>query len=335
MTRYVAGVVNYKTYDDLASCLESLTRQTIPPAWIRVVDADGDPVQAEALAKRFPTVRWSLVPNRGFGAGANRFLAEGRADPYLPEAALLLNPDIELEPDYAERLLDELRAHRSVALASGKLLRPCRTRIDSAGISLPRHRRPYDRGSFQLDHGQYDETERVFAVCGAAMMLRLSALGTLEVDGEVFDESFFAYREDTDLCWRANLLGFDVLYVPAARAVHQRRWKPESAASRRAMPSAIRCHSFKNHCFQILKNERASRLMRDLPVVAGFEAVRLAYALLWDRDLLPAYVDIVKQLPQMWSRRRAIFARRAARLGESIPCPAVDVPGFAAEVELA
>ena len=72
-------------------------------------------------------------------------------------------------------------------------------------------------GSEERDHGQYDEPCFVFGVTGAAMMLRVAALPDLQIDGELFDEDFFMYHEDTDLSWRANLLGWRVLYEPGAR----------------------------------------------------------------------------------------------------------------------
>lgn len=93
----------------------------------------------------------------------------------------------------------------SVAIGTGKLLRPDRTAIDSAGLTIPRNRRPRDRGSDRLDLGQFDAAELVDAASGAAMVLRVAALDELIVDGEFFDESFFAYHEGTDLCWRARL----------------------------------------------------------------------------------------------------------------------------------
>ena len=53
----------------------------------------------------------------------------------------------------------------------------------------------------------------------------------VSVEGEFFDEPFFAYREDADVAWRAQLLGWDCLYVPAAVAEHVRRVVPERRGS--------------------------------------------------------------------------------------------------------
>ncbi len=72
---------------------------------------------------------------------------------------LLLNPDVRLDPGFVEELIRASESDATVALACGRLLRPGRERIDSAGIELPRHRRPRDRGSEAVDRGQFGVSE--------------------------------------------------------------------------------------------------------------------------------------------------------------------------------
>ena len=94
-----------------------------------------------------------------------------------------------------------------MALASGKLLRPDGLTIDSAGIVMSRNRRPRDRGSDTPDRGLYDRTERVFAVSGAAIMIRSEAVSDISVDGELFDEDFLAYHEGHRSCLACGSAG--------------------------------------------------------------------------------------------------------------------------------
>jgi GT2 family glycosyltransferase len=214
-------------------------------------------------------------------------------------------------------LVRELERAPRIALGSGKLLRPDGRTLDTAGIAMSRQRRSRDRGAGQPDRQQYDRCETVFAVSGAALMLRQAALLDLAVEGEVFDEDFFAYREETDLAWRAGLLGWGVLYVPGARAQHRRRWRPDT---RREVEPAVRRHSFKNHYLQLVKNERAGDFLRDLPFILAHELLRLGYGLLRDPAVLAAYADAVRLLPRALAKRRVIQeragARRAARAAE-------------------
>ena len=193
-----------------------------------------------------------------------------------------------------------------VAIATGKLLRADRETLDSAGIRFPRHRRPRDRGSEEPDRGQFDSTERVEGASGAAMLLRTAALEALEIEGEIFDESFFAYHEDTDLCWRARRLGYEILYEPAAVAVHARGWK---RADRDRIPVEIRRHSFKNHYLQLVKNESRADFLRNLPWLIGWEVLRFGFVLLRDRALFAGYRDAFRALPTARRRRRLISQR--------------------------
>jgi GT2 family glycosyltransferase len=310
--RYAIGVVNHGSYDDLALCLESVRGQSAAPAAVYVVDTGVDPPRLAALADAWPDARFEQRPNLGWGAGVNRILARVAEDDPALAHVLILNPDVELDPDFAAILVASIEADASVAIASGKLLRPGGAVIDSAGIRLPRHRRPRDRGSDEPDRGQYDVAQHVFAVSGAAMLVRRAALADLAVGGEIVDEDFFAYHDDTDLCWRANRLGWRVLYEPRARAVHGRRWRRER---RMQMEPWVRRHSFKNHYLQIIKNERGLDLLANLPWLLGWEVLRLGFAVLRDRSILLGYRDAMRRVPRALAKRREIRAQIRARVG--------------------
>lgn len=306
---YVAGVVHHASWDDLVRCLDSLAAQTSPPRAVLVIDTGVDPARLAPIEAAYRHVRFEVCENRGWGAGVNRVLAWAEAQ--HPEApyVLVLNPDVALDSDYASVLVEELLGHPGVAIAGGKLLRPGRTTIDSAGIRLPRHRRPRDRGSDEADRGQYDQREQLFAVSGAAMMVRRCAMKDVAIEGEVVDEDFFAYHDDTDLCWRAGSFGWQIVYQPDARAEHGRGWRRER---RFEIAPAVRRHSFKNHYLQILKNETLPDFLVNLPWLLFWEVLRLGFALLRDPAILPAYRDALKAAPGALARRRAIARRRVS-----------------------
>ena len=291
---YAVGVVNYRAYHDLRRCLESVKAQSKPAKLVLVVDGDPDPPQFEAARSTFPDVMWDPRPNHGFGAGANRIVQRALSE----------------DPEISFVLIRAMREHSDVALASGKLLRPGGLTIDSAGIVMSRNRRPRDRGSDTLNRGLYDRTERVFAVSGAAIMIRSEAVSDISIDGELFDEDFFAYHEDTDLAWRAALLGWFALYVPQAQARHVRGWRRDK---RMSVSPRIRQHSFKNHYLQIIKNERPGDFQLNLPVLLLWELLRLGYAVLRDPGVLPAYVLAFRSAPNAWRKRRRIRDRVIGR----------------------
>ncbi len=305
---YAAGVVHYGADPGLAACLASLRAQTSPPEAIVVVDHDppGEASPArDAIQRAFPEVEWVHAPNGGYAAGANRVVARAlEAAPGIG-FVLILNPDVELEPEFARETIAAMAERPEVALASGKLLRPGGRLIDSAGIVMGRGRRFRDRGSEAPDDGRYGALETVFAVSGAALMLRCAALPALALEGELFDEDFFAYHEDTDLAWRARQLGWQSLYVPTARATHVRGWRRDG---RRRVAPAIRRHSWKNRYLELLKNDRPRDFLRDLPFILPVELARLGFALFVDRALLGAYVEAARHAGGAL-RKRAILRR--------------------------
>jgi GT2 family glycosyltransferase len=309
---WVAGIVAHAAYDELETCLTTVKSQSLSPDAILVSDTGVDRGRLAALAAAHPGVSFESRENRGWGAGVNCLLS--RVERLHPDAAyvLILNPDVELAPDFAATLARACEYRPRIALASGKLLRPGGAILDSAGIHLPRHRRPRDRGSEEPDRGRYERAELLFGVSGAAMWMRRSALADLAIDGEVADEDFFAYQDDTDLCWRANLLGWQVLYEPAAVAIHRRGWR---RARRNEIDVGVRRHSFKNHYLQIIKNERGIDLLKNLPWVAVWEVLRLGFAILRDPAILPGYRAAWRAAPRAFRKRRSLHARARQRSG--------------------
>lgn len=310
---YAAGVVHYGSDPSLADCLAALRAQTRPPAHVVVVDHDPpdrpDP-RRESLQRAHPDVEWIHAANGGYAAGANRVVDVALARVPDAFAVLVLNPDVTLEPGFADSLLIAMDAAPDVALASGKLLRPGGERIDSAGIVRSRSRRFRDRGSEEPDDGRYGEVESVFAVSGAALCVRRTAIPSLRLEGELFDEDFFTYHEDTDLAWRARQLGWRCLYVPEARATHVRGWRRDGRAR---VPARIRQHSFKNRYLELIKNESLPAFLLDLPFILPFEVARFGLACTTDRALLPAYREAFG-LARRALRKRAILRHRLSRM---------------------
>lgn len=308
-----AGIVNHGSYADLEACLASIALQTWPPERVVVWDTGVDAAACIEVASKHPDAECVPGTNVGYAGGANRVVDQLRGD---VDFVLVLNPDVILDTTFAERLICAVSADPKVAIATGKLLRSGRELIDSAGIVFPRHRRPRDRGSEERDEGQFNALERVEGASGAAMFIRETAIDELTIEGELFDETFFAYHEDTDLCWRARRLSFEILYVPTAVAVHKRGWQNDRRLS---VPVMIRRHSFKNHYLQVMKNETMGQFVRNLPWLAGWEVLRLGHVILRERDLLPAYADAWRERSTAIRRRKIIWQRATGSEPGGVP----------------
>jgi GT2 family glycosyltransferase len=179
--------------------------------------------------------------------------------------------------------------------------------IDSTGIYFTRNMRHLDRGAEERDGGQYDRVQYVFGASGAAAMFRRDFIEAVSVQGEFFDEEFFAFREDGDLAWRAQLMGWKCLYMPAAVAWHVRRVTPER---RRDLPLVINWHSAKNRFLMRGKNASGWLCWRLFFPVLWRDLLTCGYALLRDWRMLSALAYPLRNMGSIRRKRAIIQSRR-------------------------
>jgi GT2 family glycosyltransferase len=103
-TSYTLGIVHYRAYADLERCLRSVKAQSLPPESILVVDNDPLPEELDVARKQHPDVTWMPQGNTGFAPAANSILKLASRLESPIGFCLILNPDVELEPDFAENL---------------------------------------------------------------------------------------------------------------------------------------------------------------------------------------------------------------------------------------
>jgi GT2 family glycosyltransferase len=167
--------------------------------------------------------------------------------------------------------------------------------------------RHFDRGWHESDDERYRQVEYVFGASAAAALYRREMIEDVSVGGEFFDPDFFAYREDADVAWRAQLLGWRCLYTPSAIAHHVRTVTPEN---RRTVPAALNMHSVKNRFLMRIKNATFGlyrrywlpMTLRDMLVIGG--------CLLWEPASLAAFWHLARGFGRALERRRAIMSRR-------------------------
>lgn len=284
-----AVILNWNGRPYLEACLAALAAQTYPIARVLLVDNDSTDDSVPFVRQAFPAVEViANGGNVGFAAGNNVALRALAADTDTPNAdiALLLNPDVVLSPGCVAALAAAMAADPAIAIAGGKLWYPDGTTLQHAGGYITRPQAmPGHYGVGERDMGQQDAARDVEYVIGAALAVRLSALAQIGL----FDEGFFLFYEDTDLCVRARAAGYRVVYEPRATAVHV-----ESAVTVRGSFAYLqRFHS--GRWRYLLKQFTAAELLDDtLPAEAAWlgridaaerRAVALAY--LATRHALP------------------------------------------------
>src|SRR5215207_2811399 len=220
-------IVSYRCPDLLRACLVSLREH--PPSCalrVHVVDnASGDDT-AELVRSEFPMVELIRNPeNRGFAAAANQGIGAGNG-PFV----LTLNPDCELRKGTLDRMLEVAETHPEVGICGPALIRPSGepdhaakrgfpTPLNSLGhfTGLGRRRRAPEalRGYAARNRSRGGQVD---AVNGAFMLIRRSALEQVGL----FDEGYWMYMEDLDLCYRMREAGWMTWYEPSAVALHHK-----------------------------------------------------------------------------------------------------------------
>jgi GT2 family glycosyltransferase len=205
--------------------------------------------------------------NVGFVGACNQGIDESSGD-----LIFLLNDDAVLEANALEALVDALSARPRWGACQAKLLLlDDPRRLDTAGSFLTATGFMVHRGAYEPE-GRFAESDEIFAAKGAALLLRRSALD----ETGAFDPRFFAYFEETDLCWRLWLAGWEVGFAADARVLH----RLGSTASG-LPPAFVQFHSFKNRIRTLVKNLGTARLLWMLPYhlalcvsLAGWYALR-------------------------------------------------------------
>lgn len=305
-----AVITTYNSASSIEACLNSLLRQRYQPLEVVVVDNASSDGTRDVLEKFRERARIVLnQQNVGFAAAQNQGFSLATGDWLLS-----LNPDVILDPDFIVQLIAKAYTDSQLGTLCGKLLRwqpgsaEERSRvIDSTGIYFTRNLRHFDRGAEELDHGQYDRNEYVFGATGAAALYRRDMIRDVSVAGQFFDEDFFAYREDADVAWRAQLMGWKCLYVASALGWHVRRVTPERFEQ---LPLVINWHSVKNRFLMRAKNISAPLYRRVFIPTTFRDLMIVGYCLLRDRRLLSALVVPWGKRKELASKRRWIQTHR-------------------------
>lgn len=245
MKRVAIVVLNLNGIADTLDCLESLQKQSYKNFTIVVID-NGSTDDSPGLLSKYQSEHADNVEvvynpkNFGFTGGVNTGIEWALNDNY--DYVALFNNDSVADKDWLKSLVDS-SGPREVGISTGLLLHSDGKTIDSTGdwysiwgLPFPRNRN--DKTSNAPD-GEF-----VFSASGGASLYKTEMLREIGL----FDEDFFAYYEDTDVSFRAQLAGWKVAYNPAAIAYHKQ------GATSKKMPGLAVYQTFKNLPLLFIKN---------------------------------------------------------------------------------
>jgi len=217
-------IVAYRSRDLVRDCLLSLQDHAPRvPMTIFVVDNDSRDGTVELVRGEFPHVRLiANEENAGFAAANNRAIRLGRG-----KYVLALNPDTRVTEGALDRLVELMEARREIGIAGCRLelgdgsldhaaKRSFPTPISALGHFTGIGRRAGARGLLAAYRAPDVESGPVDAVNGAFMLMRRSVLEEVGL----FDEGYWMYMEDLDLCYRFRQAGWLTWYEPGATVVH-------------------------------------------------------------------------------------------------------------------
>lgn len=307
-------IVTWNSGAVIDACLVSLLAQSDRDfEWIVVDNASGDDTVARverALAQGPPGQLFRSASNTGFCGGQNLALARTRA-PWV----LFLNPDTTLPPDFVSRARACIaRISDDVGTLAPLILLPDGN-VDSSGLFLDHLRRVFDRGQGRPPASDLQE-EDVMGCTGAAPLHRRAMLLDVAENGQALDERLFAFYDDLDLSWRAQLRGWRCRFVPSLGLTHSRAGRnavrPTLARRSRARDQRI---TLRNRLLVLLKCERGRDALAALPRLVPYELARLVYVAIWAPHALLGYLDALRLAPSIWRSRRFVHGRaRPARL---------------------
>lgn len=218
-------IVNYNTKDKTFYCLDSIYRADLTNINYEIIVVDNkspEDIESE-LKSRYPNVIFIQSGfNLGMGSGNNIGIKKSKG-----ENILILNPDTEVKEKSIKLMLDYLRNNKDVGLVGPKLLRSDGTTQDSCyrfpKLFIPILRRTFlgkfTKGyidDYLMKNIDLSEPNAVDWIQGSSLLIKKEVLNEVGL----FDERFFMYLEDTDLCKRINLSGRKVVYLPTAEVMH-------------------------------------------------------------------------------------------------------------------
>lgn len=281
----------------LKLCLTSILKQTLKNFEIIVVDNGSEDGSAEYIKRYFPKVEViKLDKNYGFTKAVNVGIKKAKSS-FL----ILLNNDTEADEYYLEYLVKAAKEHSEVGFIAAKMLNFYkRNIIDSAGDAVDISGHSYNIGLGEKDGEKFNKADYVFLVTAGGSLFKKEVFTKVGF----FDEDYFTYMEDVDLCLRAQLQGFKGWYEPKAKVFHIRK-----ATSAKVLPLSEYWH-FRNMTQNVIKDYPAALFLKDFNwlkiLLVNLNTVRymISRGLIWQAIKAESYILI--NLPKLLRKRSLI-----------------------------
>jgi GT2 family glycosyltransferase len=302
-------IVGHNDKKYLNACLNSIRRQTvfnrhdIEVIYINNASFDGSIAEIQRHFKWVKTVR--NMKNVGYAAALNQGIKISRGD-FL----LLMNADVILEKDYLEKALNKMMNDKHIGALMGKIYRydfnlNVKTNVfDTVGIFAWVDREILSARGAE-DMGQFEDSQEIFSIRNICGLYRRTALEDTKIKDEFFDENFFLYLEDLDICWRMHLFGWRIYFLPSLVSYHCIDSMKKSQITE--YKRRERREFVLNERLMTLKNEFFLTMLKDIIIIFKKRFIKKSFIMdKWFSGL----VKYLKLIPGTLKKRRHIMKHR-------------------------
>ncbi|MCX5701427.1 MAG: glycosyltransferase family 2 protein [Candidatus Omnitrophica bacterium] len=298
-------ILNHNDAQYLGANISSLRSQTYRNFKVIVADNHSQDNSVELVKSLYPEVEvLTFGKNYGFAEGYNRAIEAVNS-----EYVVLLNCDMEADNNFLSELVEAAKKEEGIAVCASKIIfYGSRNIINHAGGQITMLGSGYDIGFGEKDSLEFNAFKYVSYACGGAMLIKRRIFQ--ELGG--FDNNYFIYSEDADLCWRAWLYGYKVLYIPSSVVFHKYRGGM-SPYSYNAFKIYL---GQKNRLTNVIKNFEVKNVIISLIInfsVSLFKIISLLLSGLFFRQiywLIKGYIKFLAILPDSIKKRSIVQKNR-------------------------
>lgn len=238
--------------------------------------------------------------NYGFARANNQGIKEGFKDPEC-NYIVCLNNDTEIKEGFLEKLISMANKHPEADSIQSKMIwgqNP--DLLDSVGLEYSKNGLGFNRGAYESSD-KYNEEEEILGCCAGACLYRREALEDVKLEGEYFDEDFFAYYEDFDLALRLRWAGWSAWYCPEAVVWHYKGGTEEPLSDFTVY------YNWRNYTWTLWKNMPSDYLLKKAYLIIICEISQLILNLSRNKfAIFNAKMDAYKNLRKIIIKNKSV-----------------------------
>lgn len=290
-------IPNWNGENLLKACLTSLKKQTFTDFEVIIIDNGSTDNSAFFIKKNFPEYKLiQLKKNIGFAPAVNLGIKKSKG-----EYVVLINNDTRVDKDCIKYLVESAEKHSEVGMVATKMLNLYHPElIDSVGDYIDSVGHANNIGLGEKDSEKFNKEGYIFLVTGGGGLFKKEVFTSVGF----LDEDYFAYFEDVDLCFRAQLFGFKGWYEPKAIIYHVHK---ATSSKNKALTEYLQ---FRNMTMTVIKNFPKELLFKDFNwlkiILVNLNTVRFLASQGYLKEALEAEIYILSRLGKLLKKRKRI-----------------------------